>query len=108
MWIHFGVEECRIQFWVTLSLISGIGLRKFMKKICSVLSNNFPQVSCMLDSFPLGICHITDIDYNWSGINLRLKIQQHKKRTRVLPETKAGLILIFFFIITIQVHTVMI
>ena len=59
VWIQFRVEESRIHIWVTLTLTSGLGLRKIVKKICPVLSNNFPQIAFMLDLFPSGICHVT-------------------------------------------------
>ena len=48
------------------------------EKICPVLSNNFHQMSCMLDSFRWGLNRVTvtnpvAIDYDWLGISLRLK-----------------------------------
>ena len=48
----------------------------------------------MLDSFPLGCCHVTVtypvyyIDHNRSGISLQLKIMQHKRVGTCMRQTQ--------------------
>ena len=74
-----GLRSVAYCFWVTLTLASGLGFRKYEENECPELSNNFPQMSC--------IRHIT-VTY---PVYYRLKPQSHTHLRTLRMVRKASL-----------------
>ena len=53
-----------------------------------MLSNNFPQMSCMLEAFPWDICQIT-VTY---PVRYRLQFARHKHEARIQQHKKSRLL----------------